>query len=350
MTSSKPAAKKRGLGRGLDALLGPKGAVSQVQATAAVIEPLPGEALRKLPVGQLQPGKYQPRREMDEGKLSELADSIKSQGVIQPILVRQLPAGNYEIVAGERRWRASQLAGLDEVPVVVRELEDRTVIAMALIENIQREDLNPLEEAEALQRLISEFTLTHAEAAEAVGRSRAAVSNLLRLLELPVAIRLLLETRRLEMGHARALLTLAPELAGKLAQEAADEGWSVREVERGPDAEDRLVRLCTVILEAYRDADAEHKVQINNLSRLPADKQDILKRMERDLVDVFAEALAEANPDLAANPRLLKPVTMSLFGMLNWHYLWFRPSGPVSRKDYAAIAARIVVAGSRALD
>ncbi|AWB80525.1 ParB/RepB/Spo0J family partition protein [Stenotrophomonas maltophilia] len=236
MTSSKPAAKKRGLGRGLDALLGPKGAVSQVQATTAVIEPLPGEVLRKLPVGQLQPGKYQPRREMDEGKLSELADSIKSQGVIQPILVRQLPAGNYEIVAGERRWRASQLAGLDEVPVVVRELEDRTVIAMALIENIQREDLNPLEEAEALQRLISEFTLTHAEAAEAVGRSRAAVSNLLRLLELPVAIRLLLETRRLEMGHARALLTLAPELAGKLAQEAADEGWSVREVERRAQA------------------------------------------------------------------------------------------------------------------
>ena len=231
MTSSKPAAKKRGLGRGLDALLGPKGAASQVQATTAVIEPLPGEVLRKLAVGQLQPGKYQPRREMDEGKLSELADSIKSQGVIQPILVRQLPAGNYEIVAGERRWRASQLAGLDEVPVVVRELEDRTVIAMALIENIQREDLNPLEEAEALQRLISEFALTHAEAAQAVGRSRAAVSNLLRLLELPVAIRLLLETRRLEMGHARALLTLAPELASKLAQEAADQGWSVREVE-----------------------------------------------------------------------------------------------------------------------
>lgn len=125
---------------------------------------------------------------------------------------------------------------------------------------------------------------------------------------------------------------------------------AVREVERSPDPEDRLVRLCAVILEAYRDADAEHKVQINNLSRLPADKQDILKRMERDLVDVFAEALAEANPDLATNPHLLKPVTMSLFGMLNWHYLWFRPSGPVSREDYATIAARIVVAGSRALD
>ena len=233
--SSKPAAgKKRGLGRGLDALLGPKATVSQVQSSA--IEPLPGEVLRRLAVGQLQPGKYQPRREMDEAKLAELADSIKSQGVIQPILVRQLPAGNYEIVAGERRWRASQLAGLDEVPVVVRELEDRTVIAMALIENIQREDLNPLEEAEALQRLISEFSLTHAEAAEAVGRSRAAVSNLLRLLELPITIRLLLESRRLEMGHARALLTLAPELAGKLAQEAADEGWSVREVERRAQA------------------------------------------------------------------------------------------------------------------
>ncbi len=234
--STKPAAgKKRGLGRGLDALLGPKASVSQVKASA-VIEPLPGEVLRRLPVGQLQPGKYQPRREMDEGKLSELADSIRSQGVIQPILARQLAGGNYEIVAGERRWRASQLAGLDEVPVVVRELEDRTVIAMALIENIQREDLNPLEEAEALQRLISEFALTHAEAAEAVGRSRAAVSNLLRLLELPIAIRVLLESRRLEMGHARALLTLAPELAGKLAQEAADEGWSVREVERRAQA------------------------------------------------------------------------------------------------------------------
>ncbi|HDS0922658.1 TPA: ParB/RepB/Spo0J family partition protein [Stenotrophomonas maltophilia] len=229
--STKPApGKKRGLGRGLDALLGPKGAVTQVQA-AAVIEPLPGEVLRKLPVKHLQPGKYQPRRDMDETKLAELADSIKAQGVIQPILVRQLGPDSFEIVAGERRWRASQLAGLDEVPVVVRELEDRTVIAMALIENIQREDLNPLEEAEALQRLISEFALTHAEAAQAVGRSRAAVSNLLRLLELPVAIRLLLETRRLEMGHARALLTLAPELASKLAQEAADQGWSVREVE-----------------------------------------------------------------------------------------------------------------------
>ena len=213
--------KKRGLGRGLDALLGPKGAVTPV-SVAAVAEPQPGEVLRKLQIDLLQPGKYQPRREMDEAKLSELSESIKAQGVIQPILVRQVEGGRYEIVAGERRWRASRLAGLDEVPVVVRELEDRTVIAMALIENIQREDLNPLEEAEALQRLISEFSLTHAEAAQAVGRSRASVSNLLRLIDLPAGVRVLLESRRLEMGHARALLTLAPELATKLAQDAAE--------------------------------------------------------------------------------------------------------------------------------
>ena len=223
-------AKKRGLGRGLDALLGPKGGNTPVNV-AAVAQPQPGEVLRKIKVSELQPGKYQPRRDMDSSKLDELADSIRAQGVIQPILARRLPAGNYEIVAGERRWRASQLAGLAEVPVVVRELEDRTVVAMALIENIQREDLNPLEEAQALSRLIEEFSLTHAEAAQAVGRSRAAVSNLLRLIDLPEGVRALLIERRLEMGHARALLTLAPELATRLAEEAAEQGWSVREVE-----------------------------------------------------------------------------------------------------------------------
>ena len=195
-------AKKRGLGRGLEALLGPKGAAG---AAAPVLEPeapQPGDVLRTLPVGQLQPGKYQPRRDMDPAKLDELSASIQAQGVIQPIVVREIGTDRYEIVAGERRWRASQLAGLAEVPVVLRELDDRTVIAMALIENIQREDLNPLEEAQALQRLIDEFALTHAEAAAAVGRSRAAVSNLLRLLDLPPAIRALLEARRLEMGPA----------------------------------------------------------------------------------------------------------------------------------------------------
>lgn len=227
------APKKRGLGRGLEALLGPAKAaeVAAIQQPAETSSAAPVEGLRTLPIDALQPGKYQPRTQMDPAKLAELAESIKAQGVIQPIVVRELSPGRFEIVAGERRWRASQQAGLSEVPVVVRELEDRTVIAMALIENIQREDLNPLEEAQSLQRLINEFNLTHAEAAEAVGRSRAAVSNLLRLLELPPAIRELLEQRKLEMGHARALLTLAPELASKLAYEAAEQGWSVREVE-----------------------------------------------------------------------------------------------------------------------
>ena len=227
MSAAKSApAKKRGLGRGLEALLGPKAA-----AEAPKLEAAPGDALRHLPVDALRPGKYQPRRGMDADKLTELSESIKAQGVIQPIVVRQLPDRTFEIIAGERRWRASKQAGLAEIPVVVREVDDRTVVAMALIENIQREDLNPLEEAQALQRLIDEFDLTHAAAAEAVGRSRAAVSNLLRLLELPPAIRALLEARRLEMGHARALLTLSPELASKLASEAAEHGWSVREVE-----------------------------------------------------------------------------------------------------------------------
>ncbi|MGV8941154.1 MAG: ParB/RepB/Spo0J family partition protein [Lysobacter sp.] len=225
--AAKTAARKRGLGRGLEALLGPKAEVPALEAAA-------GDVLHHLPVDSLAPGKYQPRKHWDQDKLEELAESIRAQGVIQPIVVRETRehgGKTYEIIAGERRWRASRLAGLSEIPVVVRDVDDRTVVAMALIENIQREDLNPLEEASALQRLIDEFDLTHAQAAGAVGRSRAAVSNLLRLLELPPAIRALLEARRLEMGHARALLTLAPELASKLASDAAEHGWSVREVE-----------------------------------------------------------------------------------------------------------------------
>ncbi|GAA5068024.1 ParB/RepB/Spo0J family partition protein [Lysobacter panacisoli] len=219
-------AKKRGLGRGLEALLGPKAA-----AEAPALEAVEGDVLRHLPVDALTPGKYQPRKHWDQEKLAELAESIKAQGVIQPIVVRDLGGKRYEIIAGERRWRASQLAGLSQIPVVIREVDDRTVVAMALIENIQREDLNPLEEANALQRLIDEFDLTHAQAAEAVGRSRAAVSNLLRLLELPAEIRVLLETHSLEMGHARALLALTPQAAIALARQAAEHGWSVREVE-----------------------------------------------------------------------------------------------------------------------
>jgi ParB family chromosome partitioning protein len=230
-SAPKSAAKKRGLGRGLEALLGPKAAdVQPLQA-------LPGDQLRTLPVDAMVPGKFQPRRSMDDAKLDELAASIRAQGVIQPIVVREHTGADgrggrtYEIIAGERRWRASQRAGLTAVPAVVRVVDDRTVVAMALIENIQREDLNPLEEAQALQRLIDEFDLTHAAAAEAVGRSRAAVSNLLRLLELPADIRVLVQTGALEMGHARALLPLAAPMAISLAKQAAEQGWSVREVE-----------------------------------------------------------------------------------------------------------------------
>jgi ParB family transcriptional regulator, chromosome partitioning protein len=225
-----PVKKRGGLGRGLEALLGPKAAAQApaLQATAT-------DTLHSLPIDALAPGKYQPRKRMDQDKLAELAESIKAQGVIQPIVVREVASGRgsktYEIIAGERRWRASQLAGLNEIPVVIRTVDDRTVVAMALIENIQREDLNPLEEAQALQRLIDEFDLTHAQAAEAVGRSRAAVSNLLRLLELPSEIRVLVETGALEMGHARALLTLAAPAAIALARQAAENAWSVREVE-----------------------------------------------------------------------------------------------------------------------
>ena len=234
MTAAKSmAVKKRGLGRGLEALLGPRAA-----AEVPLLEAQPSDVPRTLPVDALAPGKFQPRKTMDEGKLNELAESIKAQGVIQPIVVRKVAregsrngGKTYEIIAGERRWRATKLAGLAEIPVVIREVDDRTVIAMALIENIQREDLNPLEEAQSLHRLIDEFDLTHAQAAEAVGRSRAAVSNLLRLLELPSEIRVLIETRAIEMGHARALLALTPQAAIALARQAAEAGWSVREVE-----------------------------------------------------------------------------------------------------------------------
>ncbi len=224
------AVKKRGLGRGLDALLGQAGKA----APGDLPEP---HAQRTLAVAALRPGRYQPRTGMDPERLQELADSIRAQGLIQPIVVRAVAASTsgapcYEIIAGERRWRAAHLAGLTEVPVILREADDRSVIAMALIENIQREDLNPLEEAQALSRLIDEFGLTHQQAAEAVGRSRAAVSNLLRLLELSVGIRNLLASHQLEMGHARALLTLPAETALALAQEAAAQGWSVREIER----------------------------------------------------------------------------------------------------------------------
>jgi ParB family chromosome partitioning protein len=222
------AAKKRGLGRGLDALLG--GAPPRAGSEPAASAGHEGE-LRELAVGQLKPGRYQPRHAIAPDALEELAQSIRAQGLIQPIVVRPQGQG-FEIIAGERRWRAAQQAGLERVPCLVREVDDRTTVAMALIENIQREDLNPLEEASSLKRLIDEFDLTHQETADAVGRSRAAVSNLLRLLDLPEAIRALLEAGKLDMGHARALLTLPEAQAVRLAQEAASQNWSVRELEQ----------------------------------------------------------------------------------------------------------------------
>jgi ParB family chromosome partitioning protein len=229
--------KRRSLGRGLDALLSsarpaPPPAAEPVAAAAPT-----GAGLREVPIDLLRRGKYQPRVDMREDSLAELAESIKAQGVVQPIVVRPVPnpAGGetgYEIVAGERRWRAAQMAGLATIPAVVREIPDESAVAVALIENIQRENLNPLEEARSLHRLIEEFGLTHADAADAVGRSRATVTNLLRLLELPRPVREMVERRELDMGHARALLGLeSPELTVEIAEQARKNQWSVRATE-----------------------------------------------------------------------------------------------------------------------
>ncbi len=224
--------KKRGLGRGLEALLG--------QATPHLAPGVPParEQLTHVPLDLLSRSRYQPRLDMREESLADLADSIRAQGVLQPIVVRPvgIPAPGetqrYEIVAGERRWRAAQIAGLADIPAVVRRVDDEAAVALALIENIQRENLNPLEEALALSRLITEFELTHQQAAEAIGRSRAAVSNLLRLLELPQAIRPLIEKRELEMGHARALLSLSTgRQQAEVGALVAKKGLSVRETE-----------------------------------------------------------------------------------------------------------------------
>jgi ParB family transcriptional regulator, chromosome partitioning protein len=236
--------KRKSLGRGLDALLSSaRPAPPAVPAPATGAEPpappKPADsALREVPVDLLRRGKYQPRVDMREDSLTELAESIKAQGVVQPIVVRPVPnpMGNgetqYEIVAGERRWRAAQMAGLQTIPAVVRDIPDESAVAVALIENIQREDLNPIEEARSLHRLIEEFGLTHADAADAVGRSRVTVTNLLRLLELPRPVREMLERRELDMGHARALLGIeSPELQFELAERACKQHWSVRVTE-----------------------------------------------------------------------------------------------------------------------
>ncbi len=215
--------KKNRLGRGLDALLGDTG--------ASVDDVLP-DKLQQLPVELLQRGQFQPRRHMDQDALDELANSIAKQGVLQPIVARKLASGDYEIIAGERRWRAAQQASLDRVPVVVRELSDEDAMVIGLIENLQREDLNPIEEARGMQRLIEEFTMTHQQVAESVSRSRAAVSNLLRLLSLQTDVSTLLEQGQLDMGHARALLSLEEGLQHKAARQIVKSGMSVRQAER----------------------------------------------------------------------------------------------------------------------
>jgi ParB family chromosome partitioning protein len=216
-------AKIKGLGRGLDALLGGD------ESTAVAAS---NDQQAELKIDLLRPGKYQPRTQMSEAALKELADSIRAQGIIQPILVRPVAGGLYEIIAGERRWRAARIAGLNAVPVLVREVPDNAALAMALIENIQRENLNPLEEATGIQRLVTEFGITHDKAAEMVGRSRSAVTNLLRLLGLAEPVRNLMQQGKLDMGHARALLALAGMQQIETARLIAERGMSVRETEK----------------------------------------------------------------------------------------------------------------------
>ena len=232
------SSKRKGLGKGLDALLS---AGLGVTAPAPEMPVVPSESDQKieykdgklahLPVELIQRGKYQPRRDMHQEALEELAESIKVQGVMQPIVVRSIGEGRYEIIAGERRWRATQLAGLDRIPAVIRDVPDEAAIAMALIENIQRENLNPIEEAVALKRLQDEFELTHAEVAQAVGKSRTTVTNLLRLIALNDEVKTLLEHGDLEMGHARALLTLDAHVQRDIARQIVSKGLSVRQTE-----------------------------------------------------------------------------------------------------------------------
>lgn len=260
--------KPKGLGRGLEALLGGPSDFND----AAVMEVPP----TLLPVQELQAGKYQPRTRMDEGALNELAASIKAQGLLQAILVRPIDAqahgAKYEIIAGERRFRAAQLAGLTEVPVMVRQVDDQGAAAMALIENMQREDLNPLEEAQGIQRLIGEFSFTHEEAAHAVGRSRSAVSNLLRLLNLAAPVQTMLMANDIDMGHARALLGVDAATQITLANQVVAKRLSVRETEK-------------LVLRAGQE-------QSHDGARKPAEKSRDLQRLEEELSDALATSVS----------------------------------------------------------
>jgi len=248
--------KKRGLGKSLDALLVGSGAVIES------MDDQPREKLSMLSVDMIQRGKYQPRRDMDPEALEDLASSIRAQGVIQPIVVRHLLGGRYEIVAGERRWRACQLAGLKQIPAIIKDIPDDAAIAIALIENIQRESLNPIEEAIALQRLLEEFSMTHQEVANAVGKSRASVTNLLRLLTLAEEVKALLESGQIEMGHARALLTLPDVSQMDAALMIVEKALSVRETEE-------LVR----------------RLQLPNLPAMPKSIDPDIRRLQQDLAN-----------------------------------------------------------------
>ena len=255
--------KKKGLGRGLDVLLGGNSDIT----TAVRSEGLPNV----LPLARLQAGKYQPRTRMDEGSLQELAASIRAQGVMQPILVRPVSDEKYEIIAGERRFRAAHIAGLEEVPVLVKDVPDQAAAAMALIENIQREDLNPLEEAQGIQRLLDEFRFTHEQAAESVGRSRSAVSNLLRLLNLAQPVQTMLLAGDLDMGHARALLAVDSAVQITLANQVVNKRMSVRETER--------------LVTATTKAEPAVKARANQ------DGGRDTRRLEEELSDLFASAV-----------------------------------------------------------
>lgn len=275
-TDQKQSPKKKGLGRGLDALLGAGRAslgtgVSEDPASTRSAADTGSEQVTKLPLERIQRGRYQPRRGFDPDALRELADSILAQGLIQPIVVRPLagPPGDqqsYEIVAGERRWRACQQAGLAEIPVVVRDVDESTAVAIGLIENIQRADLNPLEEASALERLLEEFDLTHQQIAEAIGKSRAMVTNRLRLLDLNPDVKAYLEESRLEMGHARALLGLKGATQSKAAAQVVAAGLSVRETER-------LVRRLQQADEARERPERDAELDPN------------IRRLQNDLTD-----------------------------------------------------------------
>ena len=258
------AIKKKGLGRGLEALLGEKAEAENVSTE-----------INRLPLSALQPGKYQPRQKMETGALNELAESIREQGIMQPLLVRLVAAGKYEIIAGERRYRAATLVGLKEVPVLVSAADDQSAAAMALIENMQREDLNALEEAQGLARLIEEFGFTHEQAAKAVGKSRSAISNLLRLIQLAKPVQAMLIAGEIDMGHARALLPLPGSSQVALAQKIAAQGLSVREAER---------MAAALALAGGQIGDKKPKKQMGSES---VDTDPDMKRLSREISDLI---------------------------------------------------------------